>query len=106
MAFSVRPWVEASTCCNNTASEHLMMERLIVDDLVHWVKDYKVDGFRFDLMGHLMLRTIERARDALGRDRPLVSFSIDRFRYIAWVKCPHRVAGKASALRAGMRAPG
>jgi pullulanase len=55
-----------STCCNNTASEHLMMERLIVDDLVHWAKDYKVDGFRFDLMGHLMLRTVERARDALG----------------------------------------
>ena len=42
-----------------------MMERLIVDDLVHWAVDYKVDGFRFDLMGHLMLRTMTRARDAL-----------------------------------------
>ena len=31
---------------------------------------------------------------------------IGRFRYIAWVKCPYRVAGKASALRAGKRAPG
>ena len=50
----------------DTASENLMMERLIVDDLVHWAKDYKVDGFRFDLMGHLMLRTVERARDALA----------------------------------------
>jgi pullulanase/glycogen debranching enzyme len=32
---------ENSTCCNNTASENLMMERLIVDDLVHWAIDYK-----------------------------------------------------------------
>ena len=28
---------------------------------------------------------------------------IGRFRYIAWVKCPYRVAGKASALCAGKR---
>ena len=58
---------EQSTCCNNTASDNRMMEKLIVDDLVHWAKDYKVDGFRFDLMGHLMLRTVRRARDALDR---------------------------------------
>jgi len=32
--------------------------------------------------------------------------AIGRFRYIAWMKCPHGVAGKASALRAGKRAPG
>ena len=58
--------IEASTCCNNTASEHFMMDRLIVDDLVHWAKTYKVDGFRFDLMGHLMLSTMLRAKKALG----------------------------------------
>ena len=64
--------IEASTCMNNTASEHAMCERLIVDDLLHWAKDYKVDGFRFDLMGHLMKRTILRARaelDALTLER-------------------------------------
>ena len=63
---------ENSTCCNNTASENWMMERLIVDDLVHWARTYKIDGFRFDLMGHLMLRTILRARrelDALTLER-------------------------------------
>jgi hypothetical protein len=31
---------------------------------------------------------------------------VGRFRYIAWVKCPYRVAAKASALRAGKLAPG
>ena len=31
-----------SACCNNTAPEHLMFERLIVDDTVHWARNYKV----------------------------------------------------------------
>ncbi len=57
--------VETSTCCQNTATEHAMMRKLMVDDLVHWASDYKVDGFRFDLMGHHMKRDMEEARDAL-----------------------------------------
>eukprot|EP00873_Tetraselmis_striata_P011701 jgi/Tetstr1/431965/TSEL_021442.t1 len=57
--------IENSTCCNNTASENYMMDRLIVDDLVHWAVNYKVDGFRFDLMGHIMMSTLNRARAAL-----------------------------------------
>lgn len=36
-----------STCCNNTATENLMCERLIIDDITHWAKSYKVDGFRY-----------------------------------------------------------
>jgi len=63
-------FVETSTCCQNTATEHYMMERLMVDDLVHWATDYKVDGFRFDLMGHHMVANMERARDALHALRP------------------------------------
>jgi len=44
-------YVESSSCCANTATEHRMMERLMVDTVVRWARDYKVDGFRFDLMG-------------------------------------------------------
>ena len=44
--------VETSTCCSNTATEHFMMERLMRDSLLTWARAYKVDGFRFDLMGH------------------------------------------------------
>jgi len=62
--------VETSTCCQNTATEHTMMRRLMVDDLVHWARDYKVDGFRFDLMGHHMKRDMEEARDALAALTP------------------------------------
>ncbi|XP_022945721.1 pullulanase 1, chloroplastic [Cucurbita moschata] len=58
-------FIENSTCVNNTASEHFMVERMIVDDILHWVVDYKVDGFRFDLMGHLMTSTMLKAKNAL-----------------------------------------
>ncbi|GMH33472.1 hypothetical protein BSKO_01306 [Bryopsis sp. KO-2023] len=56
----------SSACGANTASEHAMFERLVVDDLVHWAKQYKVDGFRFDIMGHLMLSTTIKAQEALN----------------------------------------
>ncbi len=44
--------VETSTCCSNTATEHAMMEKLMIDSVLTWAKQYKLDGFRFDLMGH------------------------------------------------------
>lgn len=44
--------VETSTCCANTATEHRMMEKLMIDSVLTWAREYKVDGFRFDLMGH------------------------------------------------------
>ena len=57
--------VEQSTCCENTASEHAMMEKLMVDSLVTWARHYKVSGFRFDLMGHHMLSNMEKALAAV-----------------------------------------
>ena len=58
--------VETSTCCANTASEHAMMEKLMLDSLLTWARQYRVDGFRFDLMGHHSLANLEKVRDALG----------------------------------------
>ncbi|HEY0142103.1 MAG TPA: pullulanase-type alpha-1,6-glucosidase [Thermoanaerobaculia bacterium] len=61
--------VEQSSCCPNTASEHNMMEKLLIDSVLTWARDYKVDGFRFDLMGHHMKRNMTKLRaalDALG----------------------------------------
>ena len=57
--------VEQSTCCQNTATEHAMMRKLMIDSVVTWAKDYKVDGFRFDLMGHHMLEDMQAVRAAL-----------------------------------------
>lgn len=44
--------VETSTCCDNTATEHAMMARLMIDSAALWVRHYRIDSFRFDLMGH------------------------------------------------------
>jgi pullulanase-type alpha-1,6-glucosidase len=57
--------VENSTCCDNTATEHEMMEKLMVDSVVLWAIHYKVDAFRFDLMGHHMKHNMLAVRAAL-----------------------------------------
>ncbi|MDH6216533.1 pullulanase-type alpha-1,6-glucosidase [Streptomyces pseudovenezuelae] len=60
--------VANSTCCANTATENAMMGKLVVDSIVTWAKQYKVDGFRFDLMGHqpkVNILAVRRALDAL-----------------------------------------
>jgi len=64
--------VATSTCCANTAPEHAMMGKLVVDSVVAWAKHYKVDGFRFDLMGHHPrdnMLAVRRALDALTVER-------------------------------------
>ncbi|MER6343724.1 pullulanase-type alpha-1,6-glucosidase [Streptomyces sp. NPDC001595] len=57
--------VANSTCCANTATENAMMGKLVVDSIVTWAKEYKVDGFRFDLMGHHPKENILAVRKAL-----------------------------------------
>lgn len=59
--------VENSTCCPNTAAEFNMMERLIIDSIVLWAKEYKIDSFRFDLMGHHPKSVMENVQDALAQ---------------------------------------
>jgi pullulanase len=62
--------IQTSTCCQNTASEHNMMEKLLVDSALLWARHYKVDGFRFDIMGHHMKRNMLRLRAALDALTP------------------------------------
>ncbi|WP_232524319.1 pullulanase-type alpha-1,6-glucosidase [Nocardiopsis gilva] len=62
--------VATSTCCPNTAPEHTMMGKLVVDSVVTWARAYKVDGFRFDLMGHHPKSNMLAVRAALDRLTP------------------------------------
>jgi len=57
--------VLGESCCADTASEHAMMEKLMVDSLVLWARAYKVDGFRFDIMGFHLKSNLLKARAAL-----------------------------------------
>ncbi|MER5181439.1 pullulanase-type alpha-1,6-glucosidase [Streptomyces sp. NPDC002896] len=64
--------VANSTCCANTATENAMMGKLVVDSVVTWAKEYKVDGFRFDLMGHhpkTNILAVRKALDALTLEK-------------------------------------
>lgn len=52
--------VERSTCCDNTATEHRMMAKLMIDSAALWVREYRIDSMRFDLMGHQPREAMER----------------------------------------------
>ncbi len=59
--------LEMSSCCANTASENKMMEKLMIDSLLVWAKAYKVDSFRFDLMGHHSKQNMLNVQAALSQ---------------------------------------
>lgn len=58
-------FANGSGCGNEMASEHPMFRKFIVESLLHWVRCYHVDGFRFDLMGLTDTETLNQARAAL-----------------------------------------
>jgi len=62
--------IEQSTCCENTATEHRMMAKLMIDSLKVWAEHYKIDGFRFDLMGHQPKVTMLEARNQVRQIDP------------------------------------
>jgi len=57
--------LETGSCCPDTASEHLMMEKLIIDTLVLNATKYKIDGFRFDIMSFMFTYNIQDIQKAL-----------------------------------------
>ena len=59
--------VTTSTCCANTATENRMMARLMIDTAVVWARDYGIDSFRFDLMGHQPRAAMEQLQQAVDR---------------------------------------
>ncbi|AJW28918.1 pullulanase [Chania multitudinisentens RB-25] len=66
--------VESATCCSDSAPEHRMFAKLIEDSLVVWSKDYKIDAFRFDLMGYHPKAQILAAREKVRAVNPDVYF--------------------------------
>nr|WP_297530518.1 alpha-1,6-glucosidase domain-containing protein [uncultured Roseateles sp.] len=68
--------IERSTCCENTASENLMMAKLMIDSAVTWTRDYRISSLRFDIMGHHPRAVMEalkaRVKQAAGREVQIV----------------------------------
>lgn len=73
---NARGAIEQSTCCDNTATENLMMGKLMIDSVTQWATQYKIDSFRFDLMGHQPRAVMEQLQQhvnaATGRSIQLI----------------------------------
>jgi len=63
-------WSDAAACGNETASERAMMRKYIIESCEHWVKEYHIDGFRFDLMGIHDIETMNLLTDRLLEIEP------------------------------------
>lgn len=55
------------SCCADTAAENAMMAKLMIDSAVTWATQYKIDSFRFDLMGMHPLPVIARLKAAVNK---------------------------------------
>jgi pullulanase len=65
-------WSDASGCGNETASERAMMRKYIIESCKFWVTEYKIDGFRFDLMGIHDIETLNLLSEELRKIDPTI----------------------------------
>ena len=63
-------YTNGSGCGNEVASDRPMVQKLIVDSLIYWAKEYHIEGFRFDLMGVLDIDTMNVIAERLKEIRP------------------------------------
>ncbi len=61
-----------SGCGNETASEQPMMRRFMIESVKHWINEYHIDGFRFDLMGCHDIGTMNEIRKAVDEIDPTI----------------------------------
>ena len=65
-------YINGSGCGNEIATNHEMVKKYVIDSLKHWMKDYHINGFRFDLMGCLESDTMKEIYDELYKIDPNV----------------------------------
>ncbi|MBU0997023.1 MAG: type I pullulanase [Firmicutes bacterium] len=58
-------YTNVSGCRNDLATHRKMIRKLIIDSVLYWVNEYKIDGFRFDLMGLIDFETMNELRQEL-----------------------------------------
>jgi len=63
---------DASGCGNETASDQAMFQKFMIESVVYWVKEYHIDGFRFDLMGVHDIQTMNLISDTLHKIKPSI----------------------------------
>lgn len=73
-----------SDCGNDTASERTMVRKYIVDSILHWVQEYHIDGFRWDLVGLIDYETINAVMAAVHAVNPNVVFYGEGWEMCSW----------------------
>lgn len=63
---------DATACGNETASDKAMFRKFMLESVVYWVKEYHIDGFRFDLMGVHDIETMNLIADSLRKIKPSI----------------------------------
>ena len=63
-------YYDGSGCSNEVQTDATMMKKFIVDSLCWWASEYKIKGFRFDLMGLIDTWTLREAKEALYKIDP------------------------------------
>lgn len=76
-----KSFTNQSGCGNDTATEHKMMAKLMQDSLLYWLKEYKVDGFRFDIMGLIDANAVKAAYAKCKEINPSVIFEGEGWLY-------------------------
>lgn len=91
-------YTDGSGCGNEVASDRPMVQKLIVDSLIYWAKEYHIDGFRFDLMGVLDIDTMNVIAERLKEIRP------DIYLYgEGWNGGPSSLTEEKRAFKAGAK---
>ena len=65
-------YVNGSGCGNEVATNHAMVKYYVIESLKHWMNDYHINGFRFDLMGCLETSTMKEIYEELYNIDPKV----------------------------------
>lgn len=110
-------FANGSGCGNETASDRPMMRKYMVESVLHWVNEYHLDGFRFDLMGIHDTETMNEIREAVNQIDPSIiiygeGWAAEAPRYaadsLAMKANTHKMPGIAAfsdELRDGLRGP-
>ena len=91
-------YTNGSGCGNDVASDRPMVQKLIVDSLIYWAKEYHIDGFRFDLMGVLDIDTMNVIAERLKEIRPDIYLYGD-----GWNGGPSSLAEEKRAFKASAK---
>ena len=110
-------FADGSGCGNETASNRPMMRKFMVESVLYWMREYHLDGFRFDLMGIHDIATMNEIRMEAQKLDPQVliygegwaaatpQYAADSLAMKANVSKMPGIAAFSDELRDGLRGP-